>query len=140
ETPEALEANVDLKARIEAIRLKAGPMMNLGDVTDKSVPKMSLISPAQNGGDISTRTFIPHRVHEAIGVLGAVSVATAVALRQGITGSKTFEIEHPTGFFSVEMDIEGQGTDLKVKRPALLRTARLLMRGETLVPSHIWPE
>ncbi|MFT4089305.1 MAG: 4-oxalomesaconate tautomerase [Asticcacaulis sp.] len=140
ETPEALEANGELKARIEAIRLKVGPMMNLGDVSQKSVPKMSLISPAQNGGDISTRTFIPHRVHEAIGVLGAVSVATAVALREGITGSKTFEIEHPTGFFSVEMDIEGAGADLKVRRSALLRTARLLMRGEVMVSSAVWPQ
>lgn len=140
ESPEELEADTELKGRIEAIRLKAGPLMNLGDVTDKSVPKMSLISPARNGGDVSTRTFIPHRVHEAIGVLGAVSVATAVALREGITGAKTFEIEHPTGFFSVEMQIEGQGKDIQVKRSALLRTARLLMRGETFVPADVWPE
>lgn len=140
ETPEEIEANTEVRARVEAIRLKAGPMMNLGDVTKASVPKMTLLSPAQNGGDISTRTFIPHRVHEAIGVLGAVSVATALALREGITGAKTFEIEHPTGFFSVEMEIEGTGEALKVKRSALLRTARMLMRGEVCVPASVWSE
>ncbi|EGF91056.1 prpF family protein [Asticcacaulis biprosthecium C19] len=140
ETPDEIEANADVRARVEAIRLKAGPLMNLGDVTKASVPKMTLISPARNGGDVSTRTFIPHRVHDAIGVLGAVSVATALALKDGITGSKTFEIEHPTGFFSVEMEIEGAGETLKVTRSALLRTARMLMRGEVLVPASIWPE
>jgi 4-oxalomesaconate tautomerase len=146
ETPEDIEAMPDLRARVEAIRLKAGPMMNLGDVTKKSVPKMTLIAPAQHGGDISTRTFIPHRVHEAIGVLGAVSVATACALKgsvvggEGITGAKTFEVEHPTGFFSVEMEIEADGDSVKVTRSALLRTARLLMRGEVMVPEAVWPE
>lgn len=140
ETPEEIEAMPEVRARVEAIRLKAGPMMNLGDVEKASVPKMTLISPARNGGDISTRTFIPHRVHEAIGVLGAVSVATALALKDGITGAKTFEIEHPTGFFSVEMEIEGRGETLKVTRSALLRTARMLMRGEVLVPASVWPQ
>ncbi len=140
ETPEAIEAMAEVRARVEAIRLKAGPMMNLGDVAKASVPKMTLISPARNGGDVSTRTFIPHRVHEAIGVLGAVSVATALALKDGITGAKTFEIEHPTGFFSVEMEIAGRGETLKVTRSALLRTARMLMRGEVLVPPSIWPK
>ena len=141
ETIEAIEARADARARIEAIRLKAGPMMNLGDVTQKSVPKMTLIAPAQNGGDVATRTFIPHRVHEAIGVLGAVSVATACAIEgsiafQGVvTGSRTFAIEHPTGFFSVEMAVEGAGPTLTIKRSALLRTARLLMRGEVMVPA-----
>ncbi len=77
ESPEALEANTALKQRVEKIRLQLGPRMNLGDVAKKTVPKMSLVSPARHGGQLNTRTFIPHRVHEAIGVLGAVSVATA---------------------------------------------------------------
>src|SRR6202042_2302522 len=80
ESPADLEGNAELTKRVEAIRLAAGPMMNLGDVTDNTVPKMSLLSPPAHGGAVSTRTFIPHRVHEAIGVLGAVSVATACML------------------------------------------------------------
>ncbi|HEY7644747.1 MAG TPA: 4-oxalomesaconate tautomerase, partial [Hyphomicrobiales bacterium] len=72
EEPAALEANGDLRARLEAIRLQAGPMMNLGDVAEKSVPKMTMVSPPRAGGTISTRTFIPHRCHSSIGVLGAV--------------------------------------------------------------------
>jgi 4-oxalomesaconate tautomerase len=84
ETPAELEADAALKAKVEAIRLAAGRVMNLGDVTKKTVPKMTLVAPPREGGAVSTRTFIPHRVHEAIGVLGAVSVACLRArLRKG---------------------------------------------------------
>ena len=51
--------------------------MNLGDVAAKSVPKMTLVSAPLAGGAIATRSFIPHRVHASIGVLAAVTVATA---------------------------------------------------------------
>lgn len=148
ETPDALEGDAELKARIERIRLAVGPRMNLGDVAKKTVPKMCLVSAPRAGGAIATRTFIPHRVHDAIGVLGAVSVATAcvtpgsvaaqVARIEGATGTRRLDIEHPTGFFTVEMDVEPQGRGVKVNRSALLRTARKLMRGEVFVPRRIW--
>jgi 4-oxalomesaconate tautomerase len=149
ETPAELESNAELTERLEAIRLAAGPLMNLGDVTSKTVPKMSLVSPPAHGGTVSTRTFIPHRVHEAIGVLGAVSVATAcvlpgsvaheiAAVGQQTDGSLDIEVEHPTGFFTVTIDVTlASGTPV-VTRSALLRTARLLMRGEVMVPSSVW--
>jgi 4-oxalomesaconate tautomerase len=128
--------------------------MNLGDVTRKSVPKMSLLAPAVNGGVISTRTFIPHRVHEAIGVLGAVSVATACLVRGSVAadiadiiditkadqevGTADLEVEHPTGFFTVTVEVAVEHGALVVERAALLRTARLLMRGEVFVPRSVW--
>ena len=147
ETPAALEANAALKARVEAIRLKAGPLMNLGDVTAKSVPKISLIAPSRDGGVVATRTFIPHRVHEAIGVFGAVSVATACVVEGSVAheffiaaGGRTDEllIEHPTGFFTVSMDVQTVDGAVVVERAALLRTARKLMTGEVFVPSRVW--
>jgi len=148
ETPEQLEADVGLKAKIEAIRLKIGPMISLGDVTKKTVPKMCLVAPAQHGGAICTRNFIPHRVHEAIGVFGAVSVATAcvvpgsiaaeVSAMKGGSGERSLDIEHPTGFFTVDMDVTIKGGEVTVHRAALLRTARLLMRGEVYVPASVW--
>jgi len=149
ETPAELEGNGELTKRVEAIRLAAGPLMNLGDVTDQTVPKMSLVSPPAHGGMISTRTFIPHRVHEAIGVLGAVSVATACMLPGSVAhqiavagdqaeGSIDIEVEHPTGFFTVTIEVELTGTGPVVTRSALLRTARLLMRGEVFVPAPVW--
>jgi 4-oxalomesaconate tautomerase len=147
ETPEQLEANAELKARIEAIRLAIGPRMNLGDVTKKTVPKMCLVSPPRQGGAISTRTFIPHRVHESIGVLGAVSVATAcmtpgsvAAEMARISGgaAQRIDVEHPTGFFTVDIEVTVESGKVNVRRSALLRTARKLMSGEVFVPSSAW--
>ncbi|MGA7438645.1 MAG: PrpF domain-containing protein, partial [Luteibacter sp.] len=80
ERPDALDADTTLKARIEALRLKAGPLMNLGDVTSKPVPKITLVSKPSHGGALGTRTFIPHDCHTSIGVLGAVTVATAAVM------------------------------------------------------------
>jgi 4-oxalomesaconate tautomerase len=143
ESRDELNANVALKQRIEAIRLKAGPAMNLGDVAKKVVPKMCLVSKPRAGGQICTRTFIPHDCHAAVGVLGAVTVATAavlpgtVAHRYGIVpegGTKTVSVEHPSGEFSVVLTMNPQDP-ADVLRAALLRTARLLMRGEVFVPS-----
>jgi len=148
ESPEAIEAREDVRALVEAIRLRAGEMMNLGDVTNATVPKMSLLAPAQHGGAVATRTFIPQRVHEAIGVFGAVSVATAclipgsvasnVAKLEVASGTHTLDIEHPTGYFSVTLDVKRDGDLLVVERAALLRTARLLMRGQVFVPGDLW--
>jgi 4-oxalomesaconate tautomerase len=148
ETPAELEANTQLRARVEAIRLAVGERMNLGDVTNKTVPKMSLLSPAANGGLINTRTFIPVRAHDAIGVLGAVSVATACMLKgsvanqvAGITAipnEMNVEVEHPTGFFTVQMEIDSTGPELKITKSALLRTARMLMSGDIYVSQEAW--
>ncbi len=148
ESPEELEADADLKAKIEAIRLKVGPMMNLGDVEKKTVPKMCLVAKPRAGGAICTRNFIPHRVHEAIGVFGAVSVATAcvtpgsiaaeVAGIADVEAVKSLDVEHPTGFFTVAMDVTLEGGAVKVHRSALLRTARKLMKGEVYIPASVW--
>jgi 4-oxalomesaconate tautomerase len=134
ETPDELAGNEALRAKLEAIRLTAGPLMNLGDVAQKSVPKMTMVSKATNEGAISTRTFIPHKCHDAIGVLGAVSVATACLLPQGPAaelatlpegGEKAMSIEHPTG----EMTVIATVRDGSVTDAAVLRTARKLFDG-----------
>jgi 4-oxalomesaconate tautomerase len=149
ESPAELEGDAELIRRVEAIRLAAGPKMNLGDVTEATVPKMTLLSPPAHGGAVSTRTFIPHRVHEAIGVLGAVSVATACVLPGSVAhevavigeqpgGPTEIEVEHPTGFFTVTIEVDLSGGTVAVTRSALLRTARLLMRGAMFVPSSVW--
>lgn len=150
ETPAELEADPQLTAKVEAVRLAAGRAMQLGDVTRKTIPKMTFIAAPRHSGAVSTRTFIPHRVHEAIGVLGAVSVATACVLKGSVcdgvvriggfsgNGAVQLEIEHPTGSFTIDMDVETRADGLKVKRSALLRTARKLMSGEVFVPASAW--
>jgi 4-oxalomesaconate tautomerase len=147
ESPAELEADAEFVARKEAVRLAAGRLMNLGDVTAKTVPKMSFVAPPARGGTIGTRTFIPHRVHEAVGVLGAVSVATAAVLPGTVAAdlvdlppgpSRLIEVEHPTGFFTVDLVVEGRFPGLAIRRSALLRTARKLMTGTVFVPRAVW--
>ena len=134
EDPKVLEADADLRARLEAIRLAAGPLMNLGDVTDKSVPKLTMVSQPRNGGALSTRTFIPHKCHDAIGVLGAVSVASAALLPGSPAAEvavipegaeKALAVEHPSGEMTVIARMEGDA----VASAGILRTARKLMDG-----------
>jgi len=138
ETCVELEADDGLRARLELIRLQAGPAMRLGDVSDATVPKVTLIAAPVAGGALSTRTFIPHRCHEAIGVLGAVSVATACLL-PGSVGDGVLQrdgqspviiLEHPSGTFeaSVELSLDPAGAPI-VERAGIIRTARKLMDG-----------
>lgn len=136
ETPEDLENNAELRAKLEKVRLACGPLMNLGDVAAKSVPKMTMVSAPKNGGAIGTRTFIPHRCHKTIGVLGAVSVATACLLEgstaydladKGDGTERSLSIEHPTGEMTVVATLDTAG---EISSAAILRTARKLMDGE----------
>lgn len=148
EAPAELDADKAFKVRLEQIRIRAGERMGLGDVRSKVVPKMTLIAPPQDGGSLTTRTFIPHKCHAAIGVLGAVTVGTACVLPGSVaTGVvsvpdgpvKRLSVEHPTGELSVELEVAGaDGAEPKVVRASLIRTARALFRGEVLVPTAIW--
>jgi len=133
-----LEADAGLNQRVQALRLAAGELMGLGDVSGTSVPKVSLIAAPADGGTICTRTFIPVRVHESIGVLGAVSVATALLL-DGAAGTQLaaltpdqtrFDIEHPTGHLEVEVEIDATTSQPPVViRAGVVRTARKLFDG-----------
>lgn len=143
ETPDALNANEGVKARLESIRLQAGEKMGLGDVSGKAVPKMCLVSPATAGGSFGTRTFIPKVCHTAIGVLGAVTAATAACLPDSVIADlamvppgtpKTLQIEHPSGVFDVVLEFDGDA----IVGAGLLRTTRCLARGEVFVPRSVW--
>jgi 4-oxalomesaconate tautomerase len=135
EDRDTLDGNAALKRRLESIRLRAGPLMNLGDVTEKSVPKLMLVAPPAQGGAITVRSFIPHRAHASIGVLGAVSVATACLIPGSVAAvvavvpggeSKALSVEHPTGALTCILETDATGA---VVSAALLRTARKLMTG-----------
>ncbi|MFE7505926.1 4-oxalomesaconate tautomerase [Promicromonospora sp. NPDC057488] len=152
ETPAEIDADAALKDRVERLRLDCGRAMGLGDVTAKNYPKMTLVSAPADGGSITTRSLIPRVAHQSIGVLAAVTVATAcvlpgsvaheVAVVPDVAGpgggrEVTVSVEHPSGEFSVTLGL-GAGDPPAVVGSALLRTARLLMTGEVLVPRAVW--
>ena len=146
ESRDALDKDTELKARIEAIRLLAGPMMRLGDVATNTVPKMILVSPPRDGGAISTRSFIPHRCHATIGVFAALSVATACHLPEGPARdvavlpsgrSRRMLVEHPTGASPVLLTVEQKDGRDEVTEGAIISTARALFEGRVLVPERV---
>ena len=143
ETRDQLDKDTELKAKIEAIRLTVGPMMNLGDVTAQTVPKMILLAPPREGGVVSTRSFIPHRAHATIGVFAAVSVATACLLPDSPAHSlaripdgttKLMLVEHPTGASPVSLTTDVHDGKTVVTEAAIISTARALFEGRVLVP------
>jgi 4-oxalomesaconate tautomerase len=135
ETPDELAADAGLNERVQSLRIQAGKLMGLGDVTSTSVPKTTLVAAPRAGGAICTRTFIPVQPHPAIGVLGAVSVLTAVLIDGAVghellvrPGSGPFDVEHPSGALQVEVEL-GPGDPPTVRRSTVIRTARPLFDG-----------
>ena len=135
ERPAELDADDALKARIEALRLACGPLMNLGDVREKSVPKMTMVAPAQDGGAFMTRSFIPHKCHDTIGVFAAVSAATASLLPDSPVAAmaavpdgarKMMAVEHPNGATACVLHCDASG---QVQKAGMVRTARKLFDG-----------
>ncbi len=133
---EQLEDDARLRDLLERVRLEAGPAMGLGDVAATTVPKITLLSPPRGEGAATTRTFIPHRCHTSIGVLGAVSVATVCRLEgtvaDGVARPPEGErvvLEHPTGTFTATVVVEGGAPEPVVRRAGIVRTARKLMDG-----------
>jgi 4-oxalomesaconate tautomerase len=135
ETPDELESQATLRERVEAFRLKAGVLMGLGDVVTTTVPKICVVAPPTAGGSLATRMFIPHRVHTSIGVLAAVTVATA-AMIEGSVAARAYRpvgdlvrLEHPTGWFDAVVEVAAGPHGVHVGRSAIVRTARLLLDG-----------
>jgi len=142
ESVSELAANAELNDRVQSVRVQAGKLMGLGDVTELSVPKTTLVSGPRDGGTFSTRTFIPLRLHTSIGVLGAITVATA--LRGGGTGAElasfpssghVVDVEHPTGHLEVEVDLDTSVSPPLVRTAGVIRTARKLFDGIVYPPA-----
>lgn len=150
ESVEDLTENTGLKATLEDLRIVASERMGLGDVTHANYPKMTIVAPGGQDADcvlFTTRSFIPHRVHASIGVLAAVTAATAACLPGSVAAdvagnpapnvghSATVRVGHPSGSLDVSLTVDGEGT---VIRSGILRTARKLMAGEVFVPLSTW--
>lgn len=145
EAAAALDATPGLLERLERIRLQAGVLMGLGDVTDSVVPKPVIVSPAHVPGAIVSRYFTPRRCHTAHAVTGAIGVVTAFALPDTVAfagplsqGEHMLRVLHPSGEIQVAVQLQGQGAQLAITRASLVRTARKIMQGQLAVPAHLF--
>lgn len=139
EKPEMLDANTALFARLESMRLEAGQLMGLGDVSNSVVPKIALLSAAKNGGTIRSIYLTPKQTHRAHAVTGALCVAVAtktpgtLATEFAADGPLVI-IEHPSGKIEIELQMSPDGS---VARAGVMRTARRILEGKVIVPPHV---
>ncbi len=147
ETREELDANKDFYARMEPIRRKAGEMMGLGDVSKSVTPKFGILSKAREGGTISARYFMPWNCHPSMAVTGSQCLASCAltpgTVAEGLAAPAEGQpavvtIEHASGRIDVTVDYEMKGEAFELRSAGLLRTARLLARGEIYVPGTVW--
>jgi 2-methylaconitate cis-trans-isomerase PrpF len=147
ESAAELDENSDFFARMEAVRLKAGELMGMGDVTKSVTPKFGLLAPAQAGGTIATRYFMPWSTHPTMAVTGSQCLASCVltpgTVAEGLA-SKPNEVpaqitlEHASGKIDVMVDYDQTEAGFQIKSAGLVRTARKLAAGEVFVPSSVW--
>lgn len=147
ESAETLNDNTDFFAAMEAVRIKAGEAMGIENVAQSVTPKFGLLAPAQDGGTIATRYFMPWKTHPTMAVTGAQCLASCVltpgtvaegmAARSGARPA-TVTLEHASGQIDVLVDYDLTTEGIDLRSAGLVRTARLLARGEVMVPAAVW--
>ncbi|MDT8343998.1 MAG: 4-oxalomesaconate tautomerase [Thermohalobaculum sp.] len=147
ESAEEIDANRDFYARMEPIRVEAGRLMGMGEVSNSVTPKFGLLARPRAGGTVTARYFMPRACHPSMAVTGAQCLASCV-LTPGTVAEGLFTqpqgnpalvvIEHPSGAIDVTVDYENGPDGFKLNSAGLLRTARLLARGEVFVPASVW--
>ena len=147
ETPNELDADKALFARMEAIRVKAGALMGMGDVSKAVVPKIALLSKPRKGGALNVRYFVPYACHKSLAVTGTVCLASACAIPGTIASQIAsltnmpqgiVEIEHPSGKIAIDLDADFHDGKEVLRRAALIRTARRIFEGMVNVPRAAW--
>jgi 2-methylaconitate cis-trans-isomerase PrpF len=147
ETPSELDGNAEFTARRECIRQQAGLAMGMGDVSGSVTPKFAIVAPERRGGTASARYFMPATCHPTMAVTGAQSIAAALLLAGGVashlvpaplSAPANIRLEHPSGHIDVLVDFSIEQSGLIIHAAGLVRTARLLARGEVMVPGTVW--
>ena len=141
-----LDDNKAFFARFEAIRIEAGKRMGMGDVTKSVTPKFAILAPAQEGGTIAARYFMPWNTHPSMAVTGAQCLASCALtpgtvadglLNRPNTNPANVVLEHASGTIEVLVDFD-TSDGFSLNSAGLLRTARKLAQGSVFVPSQVW--
>lgn len=147
ESAAELDENSAFFDAMEAVRLKAGAMMGMGDVAKSVTPKFGLLAPASQGGTIATRYFMPWKCHPTMAVTGAQCFASCVltpgTVADGMSAAPnevpaTITLEHASGVIDVVVDYEISADGVAIRSAGLVRTARKLAAGELFVPASVW--
>ncbi|MEM8791538.1 MAG: 4-oxalomesaconate tautomerase [Pseudomonadota bacterium] len=144
ESREELDSNRALIDRMEAVRLQAGELMRMGDVSQSVTPKVGLLSAPRGNGSISARYFMPWACHPTMAVTGGQCIASSLLCPGTVSrdiarcpnGSPAkIVIEHPVGEIEIMIDYKPSSDGLiEIISGGVVRTARLLARGEVMAP------
>ena len=147
ESADELNDNKDFFAAMEAVRIQAGTAMRIADVANSVTPKFGILAPARDGGTIATRYFMPWKTHPTMAVTGAQCLASCVLTpgtvadgmaERSAARPATITLEHAGGQIDVVVDYDLTGDGIDLRSAGLVRTARLLARGEVMVPASVW--
>lgn len=146
ESAAELDADRTFFDRMEQIRIEAGRLMNMGDVSQSVTPKFGLVAPARKGGTIAVRYFMPWKTHPTMAVTGAQCLASC-ALTPGTVADGLLDrataspaeivLEHASGEIDVLVDFSDKG-GFSLNAAGLVRTARKLADGHVYVPRSVW--
>ncbi len=146
ESAAELDGNTGFFARMEAIRLKAGEMMGMGDVSQSVTPKFAVLAPARDGGTIATRYFMPWKTHPTMAVTGGQCLASC-ALTPGTVSDGLLDrpaaspanvtLEHPSGTMDVLIEFSDRD-GFSLEAAGLVRTTRKIADGSVYIPSSVW--
>lgn len=149
ETPAELDTNDTFYARREAIRIEAGRRMGMGDISGSVTPKFAILGPARQGGSASARYFMPATCHPTMAVTGAQCLAACLLLpgsvaedliQDVVSNPAKIRLEHPSGHIDLVIDYALAEKQLYVRSAGVVRTARLLVRGEVMVARSVWSD
>ena len=139
ETREELDANKEFFKRMESIRIEAGELMGMGDVSQSVTPKFGLLNSVGGINNIGCRYFMPWETHPTVAVTGSQCLASCALARRTVAeglmqtdGSSPalVTLHHPMGTMDVLIDYSTVGDDYINKSAGLVRTARKIASGE----------
>lgn len=162
ETPQEIDSNVELLARIEKIRSFAAERIGIVDSWRKAtaerpyVPFFAICAPPisyidwttgkqvnENSIDLSVRLLFMQKMHKTYPVTGAICTVAAGMIpgtivnqvaRRGIIERGALRIGHPAGIIIPEGKVVKEKGAFVLKRATVDRTARCLMKGYAYVP------
>jgi 2-methylaconitate cis-trans-isomerase PrpF len=152
ESPEAMDGDRALVARLEAIRVAGARLMGIGP--SPALPKLTVVAPPTafraldgrlvqaSAADLSARVISMGRCHRAFALTAAMCLAVAARIEgsvvQEAVGSLPLadvRLAHPSGVLPINAAVELKGREWWARQVTVYRTARRLMEGFIRVPS-----
>jgi 2-methylaconitate cis-trans-isomerase PrpF len=155
-----LDADTELRARVESIRAHASVLAGIADSVEDatkrfpSVPKLSIVGTprdyvttdgeqiAADQTSVRASMMSMGRPHPSYPLTGAIATAVAARIPGTLvhnaaeTRDDQITIGHPSGLLPLSVDIEQDGHEWKVNSVSAYRTSRRLMEGHVLVPDE----